>query len=77
MKNFRGLRRQLTSRGDRGASGVEYALIVSLLLAGSSASIEMMDDSVEAHYEESANDIGRSDLSHLHIPEGLQPLAGG
>lgn len=67
MKNIRGLRRHLTDRGDRGATGVEYALVVSLLLAGSTASIEMMDDSIEGHYSESASDIGRSDLNDFNV----------
>jgi hypothetical protein len=41
---------------------------VSLVLVGSSASLEMMDERVEAHYSETAQDIGRTDLSHFAPP---------
>jgi len=54
-------------RGDRGASGVEYALVVSLVLTGSTASFEMMDERIETHYSETANDIGRADLDHFNV----------
>ena len=53
--------------GDRGASGVEYALIISLLLTGSSLSFEMMDQRVEEHYTDTANDIGEADLSRFDV----------
>lgn len=54
-------------RGDRGASGVEYALIISLLLTGSSLSFEMMDQRVEEHYTDTASDIGEADLSRFDV----------
>lgn len=63
---FRLLRRA-TRRGDRGASGVEYALVVSLLVVGSTASFEMMDTRVEQHYDETADDIGQADLGHFTV----------
>jgi Flp pilus assembly pilin Flp len=61
------LSRQATRRGDRGASGVEYALVISLVLVGSTASIEMMDTRVEEHYDETADDIGQADLGHFAV----------
>jgi hypothetical protein len=56
---------RLRQRGERGASGVEYALIISLLLTGSSVSFEMMDERIEEHYQETAQDIGESDLQQF------------
>lgn len=61
------LLRQAIRRGDRGASGVEYALVVSLLVVGSTASFEMMDTRVEQHYDETADDIGQADLGHFTV----------
>jgi Flp pilus assembly pilin Flp len=58
---------RLRRRGDRGASGVEYALVVSLVLTGSTATFEMMDDRVSEHYTETADDIGESDLAAFHV----------
>lgn len=49
-------------RGDRGASGVEYALIISPVLVGSMSSFELMDQRVEANYSETAGNIGNPDL---------------
>ncbi len=59
--------RRVWSRGDRGASGVEYALVISLVLTGSTASFEMMDQQVETHYSETADDIGRSDMAYFDV----------
>lgn len=44
-------------------SGVEYALVVSLLLVGSTASFEMMDEGIQEHYTDTAEDIGQKDLA--------------
>lgn len=52
-------------QGDRGASGVEYALVISLVLTGSTMSFEMMDERIEEHYQETAEDIGESDLEQF------------
>ena len=60
--------RRVKPRCDRGASGVEYALVLSLLLVGSSASFDMMDEAVGEHYTETANDIGQSDLDYFRVP---------
>ncbi|GJM37485.1 MAG: hypothetical protein DHS20C19_08520 [Acidimicrobiales bacterium] len=54
-------------RGDRGASGVEYALLLTLMFAGSTTTFEMMDDNVGEHYEESAHDIGRTSLEDFDV----------
>jgi len=56
------LTNRLRRQGDRGASGVEYALVISLVLTGSTMSFEMMDERIEEHYQETAEDIGESDL---------------
>lgn len=49
MDVFRALIDRFRYRGDRGASGVEYGFIISLLLMGSAASFEMMDTRLEDH----------------------------
>lgn len=59
--------RRVKPRCERGASGVEYALLISLVLVGSSASFDMMDESVGQHYAETADDIGQSDLGHFRV----------
>jgi phosphate-selective porin len=56
---------RLRRQGDRGASGVEYALVISLVLTGSTMSFEMMDERIEEHYQETAEDIGESDLEQF------------
>ena len=61
--------------GSRGASGVEYALVISLLLAGSLASIESMDKRIEDNYESTANDIGQMDLDTFSVPTVAEALA--
>lgn len=67
MGNVRGLINRFRLRGDRGASGVEYALVISLVLTGSTASFEMMDERIEDHYEDAAQDIGQADLDHFDV----------
>jgi Flp pilus assembly pilin Flp len=57
----------LSELSDRGATGVEYAPVLSLVLVGSSASLEMIDERVETHYSETAQDIGRSDASDFAL----------
>ena len=66
METIRALTNRLR-RSDRGASGVEYALVISLVLTGSSASFELMDDRVSEHYTDTANDIGVSDLDYFEV----------
>ena len=51
----------------RGASGVEYALVISLLLAGSVSSIELMEPRIESNYEDTAHDIGQIDLDYFEV----------
>lgn len=51
----------------RGASGVEYALVISLLLVGSVTSIEAMDERIEDNYEATADDIGQPNLSAFAV----------
>ena len=41
--------------------------MISLVLVGSSASFDMMDESVGQHYAETADDIGQSDLGHFRV----------
>lgn len=53
--------------GDRGVTLVEYALVVSLVLVGSTASFELMDQKVEDHYEETAADVGQVDLDAFNV----------
>jgi hypothetical protein len=67
MDIVRALIGRLRYRGDRGASGVEYGFIISLLLMGSAASFEMMDTRLGEHYQEASVDIGRVDLDHFDV----------
>ena len=46
----------------RGASGVEYGLVIALVLTGSMGSIELMEPRIESNYEDTAEDIGQIDL---------------
>jgi hypothetical protein len=62
-----GIRKWLAGRGERGASGLEYGLVMALMLVGSTASFEMMDENIEDYYEESAENIGRADLSYFDV----------
>ena len=41
--------------------------MISLVLVGSSASFDMMEESVGQHYAETADDIGQSDLGHFRV----------
>lgn len=43
--------------------------MLSLLVAGSLASIESIDERMEQNYEETASDIGQVDLSYFDVPE--------
>jgi hypothetical protein len=52
---------------DRGVTLVEYALVVSLVLVGSTASFELMDEKIEDHYEETASDVGQVDLNEFDV----------
>lgn len=70
---IRAFNKRAFGRGDRGTSGVEYALILSLLLTGSSLSFEMMDDSVSEHYTDTANDIGVSNLDYFDVTTTAGP----
>jgi Flp pilus assembly pilin Flp len=67
------LRKLFGSRftGERGVSGVEYGLIISLILVGSMANIEMMDERVQEHYTETAADIGQIDLAYFEVTTTL------
>jgi hypothetical protein len=58
-----GIRKWLAGRGERGASG----LVMALMLVGSTASFEMMDENIEDYYQESAENIGRADLSYFDV----------
>ncbi|MEM9200779.1 MAG: discoidin domain-containing protein [Actinomycetota bacterium] len=51
------------ARHDRGASGIEYALVVAVLVVGSMASLESIDERMEDNYQSTADDIGNPDLA--------------
>ena len=57
----------MLGRGERGASGVEYGLVLALLMTGTVSAIEMLDDRVGANYEETASDIGQQDLDYFQV----------
>ncbi|MEQ8842489.1 MAG: hypothetical protein RIB98_16015 [Acidimicrobiales bacterium] len=67
MGNITDIINRLRRSGERGASGVEYGLIVALLLTGSTATFEMMDDRVSEHYDDTASDIGQADLAYFDV----------
>ncbi len=50
--------RRPPSRGSRGATLVEYALIVSIFVAGSTAAITSLDDASGDYYDRASDDIG-------------------
>ncbi len=67
MGIIRRIRQSLSQRGDRGAALIEYSLVVGLVVMGSTASFEMMDERVEANYSQTAQDIGQVDLSSFSV----------
>lgn len=67
MNLTRTLIKRLRRQGDRGASGVEYGLVVGLMLLGSTTAIEMMGSRLQEHYEEASEDIGQTDLGHFEV----------
>ena len=70
------LRSLLRRRSDsRGASGVEYALVISLVLTGSLGSIEMMEPRIEKNYEDTATDIGQVDLDYFRVTTSAAPTS--
>ena len=69
------LSRLLPRRGadSRGASAVEYGLVISLLLVGSLATIDSMDERIEDNYQDTADDIGQVDLAHFNVSTTAPP----
>jgi Flp pilus assembly pilin Flp len=67
MSNLRRVWHRLTSRGDRGATLVEYSLIIGLVVMGSTASFEMMDERIETNYSQTAADIGQRNLASFDV----------
>jgi len=61
--------------GDRGATFVEYSLVVATVVVGAIVSIEAMEPRIEEKYEQTADDIGNPDLESFATP--APPSGGG
>ena len=64
------------SGDDRGATFVEYALVVATVAVGTIVSIEAMEPRLEEKYEDTAADIGNPDLDSF-APTTTAPAGGG
>ena len=59
--------------GDRGVGTIEYALVISLMVVGSSTSLDLMDDRIAEHYVDTASDIGQIDIDVFNVTTTVAP----
>jgi len=63
------------ARGDRGVTGVEYTLILAAMVTGSTATFQLMDNRVEEHYVNTAEDVSQIDLAYFDVTTTVDPNA--
>ena len=71
MRGFPGLRHVVEAcprACDRGVSSVEYALLISALMTGSVGRLDLLEDTVDQYYRDTASEVGNPNLDDFAPP---------